>query len=211
MLVRDRVEREREVARREAELQVASGSFANLADTVIEPTAEWMAKSDTVPFTPKQPDGTVRVVRSVRRVVTPIVIRMWRAGRVTDDQARACIWYRECFDVSGLVGSYSRSRTGENTTIHGSRKEGGFAGHIPLSGFEAEARRNYRAAKAALPERYVPFFEKVVLDDAPLRVAGRLARCRNDRVTQIFRQVSETLVSFCEAMGVDYDLKLDAR
>ncbi|MFC4255397.1 hypothetical protein GRI97_08160 [Altererythrobacter xixiisoli] len=210
MLARDKADRAREVARREAEQQVASGSFANLADTVIEPTPEWMAKGDTVPFTPKQPDGTVRVVRSVRRVVTPIVIRMWRAGRLGDDQARACIWYRECHDIAGLVGRFSSTQLSDNSG-GSDRRSVGFAGHIPITSWEANARRMYREAKAQLPAEYIKFFEIIVLEDVAIGLATRFARCRNARAIGIFRQLADKIAVFCETNDIDYDVKLDAR
>src|SRR5687767_3560287 len=68
IIASDGAYREREEYRRQATLQVASGSFENIADTVVEPTPEWLEKGPVRSFTPRLPDGAVRTTRTVRSV-----------------------------------------------------------------------------------------------------------------------------------------------
>lgn len=192
----DKKYRTRERDREAAQLEVAEGKFVNLGDSVVEPTPEWMGKGDTRSFTPKQPDHTTKVAKSVRRVVTPMVVRMLYDGRLTEDQAHACMWYRAQYDAAGLSGRVKTS----HISLTGNTGGSGGMGQAPMALHhrEAEARGAYRAARAAITEFYVPFFEAVVIHDISVSAAARYAKCRNDRAPKRFRDVSQELLQHCE-------------
>lgn len=207
IIARDRADRLREHERRQATLEVSEGVFVNLADTAIEPTPEWMEKGDVRPFTPKQPDGTVRTLKTVRRVVVPIVVRMHRSGKITDDQASACIWYRSVAMLAGMEGKCASSQWNPNSTIRRGTVDAGF-GYVPASEAIAVARDAYRKARNALPRFYIKFFEKIVLDDVPLRRAARFAKCGDHKAPRRFRDVAQALADYRERkdihIGHDY-------
>lgn len=194
ILERDRAEADREQRRREAELQVRSGNFANIADTVMEPTPEWVGKGDVMPFTPKQHNGTTRVFRTVRRVSNPLIVRMRNAGKISDDHFDACRWYRAQFDQAGLEGRYKSS----HISLTGNTGGGGGLGQSPMAlhESEAQARINFRAARDAMQAFYLRFFDAVVLDDVPLKRAARFAKCRTEAAPRRFRDCCNQLLDF---------------
>jgi hypothetical protein len=200
MIKADKKYRTRENDRKAAELEVAGGRFVNLDETVVEPTAEWMEKGDTATFIPKQPKGTTKVIRSVRRVVTPMVIRMLQAGRITGEQAAACTWYRTQWERAGLSG---RVKTA-HISLTGNSGSGGGMGQAPMAQHEreVEARLAYRSARDALTPFYIKFFESVVIHDIPVARAARFARCRNDRAPKRFRDTAQELLEHCERVRV---------
>lgn len=201
LIKRDRDDMAREALRRSAEAQVAAGEFANLADTVIEPTPEWINHGDVVSFIPKQPAGTVRVVRSVRRVLTPVVRKMHRNLQISDNQLSACLWYREKFEIAGLTGRWSTSR-------YSSMVVGGGAGAwpVPMHAAEVQARKEFRDARAALTAFYLRFFEAITLFDEPISKAWRLARSPRAKAEQRFRDAAQELVDYCDFSHIELKL-----
>lgn len=196
ILRRDREYEEREAARRRAIIEVDGKHLANLADTVVEPTPEWLAKGDVRPFSPKQPDGTVRVIRTVRRVSAPRVVKMHEAGKISDEHLSACLWYRYNYEAASLDGRYKSSHISLTGNVGG----GGGAGQSPMAlhEFEAIARNNYRAAKDSITDFYVRFFEAIVIGDVAMNRAAKFARCRNEKAPRRFRDCCEQLVQFID-------------
>lgn len=203
MLERDRIEARKERDRKAAELQVREGVYVNLSDTVVEPTPEWLEKGDVIGFTPKQPDGTVRQVRTVRRVVTPMIERLHRKGAIDETQAAACVWYRKMFERAGLEGRYSVSRAGSPNPTSGTRKSGAVGGHIAMTLEEAEARQLWRDVRKHMTAFYIRYFDAVVVDDIPIYRAVRFARCRREKALHRLKQVIDEVVEFCEINDVD--------
>lgn len=162
--------RARESVRLAAEIKLSDdpGHTASLLDAVVEPTPEWLRQGESMPFTPKQPDGTVRVVTTRRRVVTGQCLRAFRAGRMTDEQYRACAWYQAIYERSGLEGYVRTTRLDSADRVKG--QPGGF-----FTDGQLEAQSAYRAARAAIPARWRKFFELVVLDDVAVDRARRIA------------------------------------
>jgi hypothetical protein len=203
MIERDKADYAAEIAREAAQIEVREGVYVNLADSTIEPTPEWKAQVAHRTFVPDQPKGTVRTIRGVRRELTPAVVKMCAAGKLSDEQAAACLWFRKVFDQAALDGRYS-SMQYTDTSSATSRKLASFAGHIPMTLTEAEARRAYRAAKESIPQRNRRFFEAVVLGDKSLRAARPLAKCRASAVPNLFRKLAQRLLDHCENHGVDF-------
>lgn len=202
MIDRDRADRIRDADRKRAEIELANGSFVNIADSVVEPTPEWLAKGDVATYRPKQPDGTVREVKTVRRETVARVLKMYRMGRVTDEQLAACLWYRSQYDQAGLHGRVKSSHISLTGNTGGG---GGGMGQAPMAlhHHEAEARKMYRAAKESLTAFYVRFFEAVVINDVPLSRASRFARCRAEKAPLRFRQCCEEVIDFMNKCGID--------
>lgn len=200
LIKRDKKYRVRERDRQAAELEVAEGKFVNLGDAVVEPTPEWLEKGDTRTFIPKQPKDTTKIAKSVRRVVTPMVMRMLQDGRLTEDQATACVWYRAQYEAAGLSG---RVKTA-HISLTGNTGAGGGMGQAPMAlhAREAEAREAFRAARAAITPFYLKFFDSVVIHDIPVSRAARFARCRNDRAPKRFKDTAQELLEYCERAKV---------
>lgn len=197
ILERDRADAARERMRQEAVIELAKGVFVNLSDTVLEPTPEWLGQGETKRYTPRQPDGTVREIATVRRVETPVVVRLHQSGKVTDEQAVACLWYQRIAAVAGMDGRCAASQWNATSTIRRGAVESGF-GYVPAAVAVAEARDLFRKARAAMPANRLRFFDAVVLDDLPLMRACRFAQCDNSRASHRFRKVANALVVFCQ-------------
>lgn len=202
LIQRDKAERVREIDRKAAILDLENGKSVSIGDAVIEPTPEWLEKGDVRWFTPRLEDGTVRTVKAARRVQTPIVMRMNVAGKLSDEHLLACLWYRDRFEVSGLEGRVKSS----NFSLAGAGGGGGGGdGQAPMALHqrEAEARQEFRAARAAIASVLLKMFESVVLGDLPLRRAERYVRCRNGNIHQRFRAACGDLLAHCDAVGLD--------
>lgn len=189
---RDQIAHAREDARRLAELEVREGVYVNISDSVVEPTPEWIAKGGVRRFTPTLPDGTVRPVKTVRRVLTPLITRMLRAGKITPEQFAACSWYAAQHEQAAMQGRWvtSRFRATSGTT--------GGPAPMAMNEREAIARTNFRAAREVIPARYLTFLDAAVLDDVPLSRAARIAKCRTEQAPTLFRDLAQTLADFCE-------------
>lgn len=203
IIQRDRRDREAELDRKVASHEISEGVYFNLTDTVVPPTPEFLAKTDVVPFTPDQQDGTVRTVSTVRVVRTPIIARLWRAGKISDDLARACLWYRMAHEYAGLEGRWSSSPWRGPNDISVPGYKGMMPGHIAMTHSEAEARQEFRQAVIAIEPMYREFFNQVVIHDLPLRNAARFAKCRNAKVLRRFRDCAEDLLDHLEARKIE--------
>lgn len=193
VIARDRLERRREMDREMAELEVRDGVFVNLSDTVIEPTPEWIAKGETEPYTPKQPEGTVRTLSTLRRVMKPVPSRMHAKGKITDEQRDACLWYRDRYEAAGLIGRFKST----HISLTGGGSGGGDAqSPMALHEYEAEARAEFRAARAALTAFYLVFFDAVTLHDIPISRAWRFAKSPKHKAETRFKMVAQELANF---------------
>lgn len=202
ILRRDREEYAREITRKAAELEFKKGKTVNIADVAIEPTDEWKQKGDYDTFTPRLENGTVKTVRAHRRVVTPIVRRLWSAGKLTDDQHAACYWYRVKWEEAGLTG---RVKAGY-ISLTGNVGGGGGSGQAPMALHEREAiaREAFRLARASIHPSLLRMFDAVVLENLPLRRAERFVRCQNGQVAARFRSACEQLVDHCQRSKVEW-------
>jgi hypothetical protein len=208
LIKRDQIDRSKERDRRLAEMEVAKGVFVNLTDTVLEPTPEWLAKGEVGTFTPKQPDDTVRVIKTVRRVSNPVVARMHAAGRLSDAQYAACRWYRARHEAAGLEGRYKSSNLSLAGNVGGGTGGGGQA-PMALHEFEAEARIQFRAARAKLTAFTLRFFEAVVLGDVPVSRSWRMSRAPKHKAETRFRDEAQRLANFCDENGIETGIRDD--
>lgn len=203
---RDKADRIAEQDRKLATIEVKRGVFVNLADTVMPPTPEWLAKGEVRSFTPRLiGEGgrteTVKTVKTVRRLEMSTVTRLHLRGKLTEEELWACVWFREIHERAGLSGRYKSS----HLSLAGNVGGGGGGAQHPMAQheFEAEARLAYRAARKSLTSFYVRFFEAVVIGDVPVRRAARFARCRAERAVLRLRQVIGELIVHCNQVGVE--------
>lgn len=202
LIASDREYRVAEHMREMATLEVREGVFVNLADTVIPPTAEWLAKNDTMTFVPKQPDGTVRTIKTVRRVLTPIVVRMTNAGKLREEHLFSCLWYRDQYELGALDG---RVKTSSFSDAPGGGGDGTGQHPMARNDTEAEARLMLRKALAFMEREHchIRLFHQVVAKDDAVRRAAKIVRVDNSRALRLFRVACDSLTRFCHGMKID--------
>lgn len=202
LIKRDKKDRSRERDRKAADMEVAEGRFVNLSDTVVEPTPEWIGKAETRTFIPKQPKGTTKVIKSVRRVTTPTIVKLFNDGKLSEDHYHACMVYRRMFEEAGLSGRYKSNYLSITGNTGGG--SGGMAQH-PMASHarEAEARDLYRRARSTLAPRFVQVFEFIVIFDLSMRQAATKAKRDNSHVFPQIRRACERLVQFWKDCGID--------
>lgn len=201
LIKREKGHRIKERERKAAEIDLENGKTVSIDAAVVEPTPEWLEKGETRSFVPKLEDGTVKTVRAYRRILTPVVVRLLRDDAITLDQAKAALWYREMYELSGIEGSVATA--GISLTAGISKSPSGMFGHMARHEREAEARMHFRAAREKVPAHLRRFLDAVAVDDIPIPRAAKFARCRRERAKFFFRQVAEILVTYCEKTKID--------
>lgn len=187
IIERDRRERARQMSRDLAELEVREGVYVNLSDTVVEPTEEWLARGEWERYTPRQPDGTVREIATVRRIQVPLVMRMAKRGQIGDEAAFACLWYAETYERAGLRGLIP--------SVNMAREI--FAAPSDRTAFtdkQIEAQDEWRFAREIIPVRFRRFFDAVVLNDIPIGRSCRFAQMGKPRALAKFRSLAEVMI-----------------
>lgn len=185
MLERDQGDVRKEAERNAAMIQVSEGLTVNIGNTVIEPTPEWLSKGEVRAVAVGGERWTDVPMNTVRRVVTSHADRAFAAGRITSRQAKACEWYREQHEMSGLAGNIPS--TSFEPRIAGSAHSG-----AAFSPRQVDAQDELRNARLLIPMRLRTFFDKVVINDIALTRAAKIVhagrhpldslRCCADRV-----------------------------
>lgn len=198
LLARDRADREAERARREAEKMVENGAPQYANDAAVRPTREWHQQGDSVLFTAALEDGTVNAAKSVRRVQNSYVRRLFRSNRITEEQYRACIWYRVMHEAAGLEARY------KSATLGGIGGGETAFGVMARTAAEADARRAFREAAEAIGSQVLSVFNKVVLGDQPILAgASRVSKDQRKRSLNRFCQMCDRLVVHIQAQDSD--------
>lgn len=202
-----RAARKQEKLQKQAELEVAEGVFVHLSDAVVEPTPEWLAKGESKQFSISEPGQTARSVKATRRVFTTPVVRLHRSGGMTEDQTRACLWYREMYEISGMGGRYSSGRLGPEMSLGSSSaaKFGGAGGHIPMTEHEAYARQMFRMARSRISPAQLPIFDEFVIDEMPVIKLKTLHKCRASKIRELVCEAAQAVAGLCDEM--DFDLR----
>ena len=194
LIERDKADQMREIERAAAEIKVREGLIVTAHETVIDPTPEWFQHGDSEAFTPELPDGTVRELKTVRRVLVPIVLRMLHAGKIENDQYRALVWYRECYERAGLLGSIPSVQIGREVF-------GGGPDRVLFTEMQQDAQRQLREVKAEIPKHMVKFFEAVVIRDVPVTRASRFIRRKPAKALTDFRDLAQAVTIKVDEMG----------
>lgn len=192
LIATDRADERAELSRIEAERKALEGHVANLQDTVVPPTREWLTKGDVESYTPRTRDGTVKTVTTVRRRLFDAVKHLQSRGAFDDRQAFACRWFRERYEAAQIERSAGVSGYGE--TIRGDA----LYGHLPSSEWSAIARSDYRMARAILPIGTEAAFSRVVLDNLPIDEAARAVRKRKGMTRMMVMDAATALADWLE-------------
>jgi hypothetical protein len=175
LLRQTRLDAKEEAERKAAQLEIRSGVFVNVGDAVVPPTPEWLAKHETRPVT-VQADGQghhARSVKTVRRITITPVIRAHQALKIDERQLRACTWYRDRYEETGLDGRISSAQAVD-------RIKAGIPAGLMFGDYQLEAIDDIRKARAAIPAKYRRFFDLVVLQEIGVKRAERMARCQRN-------------------------------
>lgn len=195
LIERDKADRAREYERAAAEIELASGKTAYVKETVIEPTPEWFQHGEAQEISVDTPDNTAIAMKTVRRVQTPIIKRMWAAGKLDIDQYRACTWYAECYEASGLHGNIPSVQIGKEVF-------GGGPDRVLFTEAQQEAQRTLRMLKSVLTPHRVRFFEAVVIDNVPVARASRFIRTTRSNQLKLFKYEAQKVTAEAIRLGI---------
>lgn len=195
MIDRDKQDRMREIERAAAEIKVREGLVITAHETVIEPTPEWFQHGDSETFTPELPDGSVRDIRTVRRIRTPIILRMLRADKIDSDQYRALNWYSECYEAAGLLGAIPSVQIGREVF-------GGGPDRVLFTEMQQQAQQALRQVKLVITPHRIRFFEAVVIGNVPIERAAKFVRTRRGNALKIFKNEAQKVTSEVDRMGI---------
>ena len=132
----------------------------------------------------------------MRRVLTPITNRMFRAGKLNEEQFSACTWYRRTYDEAGLEGTLPGTDfLKEVWTAPQSRG-------MSFTEEQIEAQEQLRQARAKIPSAYVKFFEAVVLHDIPVKRAARAHKCRFRHEVQCLRDCATAVSNYLIILAI---------
>lgn len=205
ILARDAADRQTEAARTEAERNMRLGVPVNAADLIVPPTPEWIAHGDAIPYRPRHDGQWASLsdgVTTMRRVLTPIVTRLHKTGKMNDEEHSACTWYRRTYDQAGLEG-----------TMPGTDflKEVWTAPQSRGMNFTEEqvcAQTQLRQARETIPSAFVKFFEAVVLHDIPVKRAARAHKTRFRHEVSCLRECAQSVSKYLIVLE-EYERKLN--
>jgi hypothetical protein len=194
IIARDKADRMKEIERAAAEIKVRQGLVVSAHETVIEPTPEWFLRGDSQSYTPELENGTVREIKTVRRVRVPIILRMLHKGTLDNDQYRALHWYSECYEMAGLHGSIPIAQVGKEVF-------GGGPDRVLFTESQQAAQKMLRTARKDVPRHQIKFFEAVVIGNIPVRRASRFVRSRRDKALRIFLDLAQIVTVAVKDIG----------
>ena len=189
IILRDQTERDRDLRRIEARVEIAQGKFVNLdesKDTLPHEQLEaWQSKdpehaNDFEHVTVRLPEETIREYQTIRRVDR--VGKLFKTRKIDIEEFACCLWYRNQWERSGLdplIASNFDPKFGSGPRDFG---------HLARTAAQAEARDEYRWARSYIPDDVVGLFDQVVLNDHSVREASRLSRCRFANGPAAFRR-----------------------
>jgi hypothetical protein len=193
ILRQTRLDAKEEAEREAAELEIRSGVFVNVGDAVVPPTPEWLAKHEHRNVTVSGEgfaQGThTRSVKTVRRVIVTPVIRAHRAGQLDERQLKACTWYSDRYEETGLDGRVSSAQTVD-------RIRAGIPAGLMFGDYQLEAIDDVRRARDVIPAKYRRFFDLVVLQEIGVKRAERMAKCRRNSGMLTLRTCADAMADW---------------
>jgi hypothetical protein len=188
ILARDKADAAAERFRREAEIEFDAGKPVMMADAVVPPTREQMASGEFVPYTPRQPDGSTREVRTHRRIQAYQAYRMMLWGAIDRDGYSSCCWYASLYEATGLTGSVKSVDYGREV----------FSAPHSRSVFtewQIEKQDEWRCVRRNMPSRHLRLLDAVILDGLTIHRAVRAARSFHRTPQKGFAEAVEHLAS----------------
>lgn len=191
LIVRDREARIAEQRRQEAERAIANGGV-DFQSAVLGPTPEQLAHGEFGQFSIEMERQAARGAKGYRRMSVATPVKLWRDGKMTDDQLAACTWYRDRYDETGLEGRVGSVEIGKEVF-------GGTGPGLLFTERQLNAQDEFRFVRQFMTAHFVKFFDNVVLNDIPFTRAARLSKSgRNPHHT--LRQLAEQIHSGMDAL-----------
>jgi hypothetical protein len=188
-LVRQMGEHEKAERRLEqAQIAFENGNTACLDETVIAPTPELLASGIFERFTADTVAGTARSATTVRRKLMNHVVNYYLSGLIDDAELQACRWYRDVYEATGLTGNIPS--TDYKKEVFSSPQS-----RSMFSDWQIDMQDMFRAARAQMTARWLPFFDGMVLHDLAPKKALRLSRGNDKKVKVYFRDSVRELTS----------------
>jgi hypothetical protein len=169
MLARDKADAAAEQFRREAEVEFEAGKPVMMADAVVPPTREQLASGELVPYTPRQPDGTVREVRTHRRIQVYQAHRMLLWGVIDHGGYADCKWYAALYETTGLAGAIKSIDYGREVFSAPQNRS-------LFTEWQIDRQDEWRFVRRNIRSRHLRLLDQVVLLDVPIHSAVRAAR-----------------------------------
>jgi len=188
MIARDKQDRMREIER-------AADEIILTQQDVTAPPPEWFQHGDARDFSVEVPDRTAIALKTVRRIRTPIILRMLNADKIDSDQYRALNWYSECYEAAGLLGSIPSVQIGREVF-------GGGPDRVLFTETQQQAQQMLRQVKSVITPHRVRFFEAVVIGNVPIERASKFVRTRRGNALIIFKNEAQKVTAEVERLGI---------
>lgn len=177
-----------EAARRQAEIAVANGNEADLDLSVLGPTPEQLAKADYVPVQGIRDERLKgRTVMTVRRRDVPVAHRMLMKGIIDSAGFAACVWYRDTWEASGMMGNIP-------STDYTKEVFAGPTSRSQLTDSQMEIADCLRFIVSKMNARHGRLIYAMVVQDTPIHRAVRYARAFHRHPNEGFRDAVAQLV-----------------
>lgn len=194
LLRRDREDRLADQAREDFRKARDSGGKVAERDVADGPTREQLAQGDFRMVSEVGTGDAREAAKVFRRMSVPTVQRMWAKGEISDDGLRACKWYSDTYDRSGLHGSMSSTDLQREVFAQPTAR-GLFTDN------QIEAQDELRRVKEYMPTRFIKFFEAVVVKDVPIARCAHLAQRRYGAAKVKFCEIAEAVFSAAQEIG----------
>jgi hypothetical protein len=172
----------------QAQIAFGNGNTACLDETVIPPTPEQLASGTFERYTADTLAGTARSATTVRRKLMNHVVNYYLSGLIDEQELSACRWYRDVYEATGLTGNIpSTDYQKEIFAAPQSRSM--------FSDWQIDMQDMFRAARAEMTAKWLPFFDGMVLHDLAPKTALRLSRGNDKKVKVYFRDSVRELAS----------------
>jgi hypothetical protein len=188
-LVREMKEHERvDAARRQAEIAVANGNEGDIDLSVLGPTPEQLAKAEYVPVQGIRDERLKgRTVMTVRRRDVPVAHRMLMKGIIDTAGYAACVWYRNAWEASGMMGNIP-------STDYTKEVFAGPTSRSQLTDSQMEIADCLRFIVSKMNARHGRLIYATVVQDTPIQRAVRAARAFHRHPNEGFREAVAQLV-----------------
>jgi hypothetical protein len=188
ILARDKADAAAERFRREAEVEFEAGKSVMMADAVVPPTREQLATGEFRTYYPRQPDGSTREVKTVRRVPRSQARKMFLWGVIDYEGLATCNWYSAVYERTGLEGNPRGSDFTREVFMLPHQRE-------RFTDDQIEYQDLFRRIRPLIRSRHLRLLDQVVLQNVAIHSAVRIARAFHRTPKQGFREAVEQLIA----------------